>query len=99
MAGQLNYTMKPTIWWDPTQPHVLKVCTGDARSTDENGGKPGLWITVKRGCRAFERIARALRDSGQPHPRSTDGTAQEGPDHGAYRRPRDPAFGSPKIAP
>lgn len=47
------------------------VCTGDRRFVNDEGGKPGLWIPVRR-CECdrknWNRLARALADAGQPAP-------------------------------
>ncbi len=64
-----------TIWWEPRNPNVIKMCTGDPRFVNDEGGRPGLWITFSSSPRSrhynpayFNRLARALADAGQPGP-------------------------------
>ena len=40
-TGHLNFDMKTTIWWEPRCPNVIKICTGDPRFVNDQGGKPG----------------------------------------------------------
>jgi hypothetical protein len=71
VTGHLNLNLKTTIWWEPGRPNVIKICTGDPRFTDEEGGRPGLWISVRRCQRnrnLWNRLARALAAAGQPAP-------------------------------
>jgi len=46
VTGHLNFNMRTTIWWEPKRPNVIKICTGDPRFVNDEGGKPGLWIPV-----------------------------------------------------
>jgi hypothetical protein len=41
-----------TIWWEPRNPNVIKMCTGDPRFVNETGGRPGLWITFSSSPRS-----------------------------------------------
>jgi hypothetical protein len=71
MTGYLNCTMKITIWWELHRPDVINICTGDRRFVNDEGGRPGLWLKVKRRQRSrvlWNRLARALADAGQPSP-------------------------------
>jgi len=71
VTGSINLDMKTTIWWEPKQPNVIKICTGDPRFVNDEGGKPGLWIPVRRCERDrknWNRLARALADAGQLAP-------------------------------
>ncbi len=50
---------------------MIKICTGDPRFTDEEGGRPGLRISVRRCQRnrnLWNRLAQALAAVGQPAP-------------------------------
>jgi hypothetical protein len=70
-TGHLNFDMKTTIWWEPRCPNVIKICTGDPRFVNDQGGKPGLWIPIKRcehNRKNWNRLARALADAGQLAP-------------------------------
>jgi hypothetical protein len=70
-TGHLNFDMRTTIWWEPKRPNVIKICTGDPRFVDDEGGKPGLWLPVRRCQRDrknWNRLARALADAGQLAP-------------------------------
>jgi hypothetical protein len=70
-TGHLNFSMRTTIWWEPRCPNVIKICTGDPRFVNDEGGKPGLWISVRRCQRDrknWNRLARALADAGQLAP-------------------------------
>ena len=70
-VSHLNLNFKATIWWEEKRPNVIKICTGDPRFVNDEGGKPGLWIAVRRsGCdrNNWNRLARALADAGQPAP-------------------------------
>lgn len=69
MSGFINLKINFTIWWEPRNPNVIKMCTGDPRFVDDDGGRPGLLISVKRDNRnLWNRLARALADVGQPGP-------------------------------
>jgi hypothetical protein len=50
---------------------VIKICTGDRRFVNDEGGKPGLWISIRRCQRNrnnWNRLARAIAAAGQPSP-------------------------------
>jgi hypothetical protein len=69
MSGFINWKINFTVWWEPRNPNVIKMCTGDPRFVNDDGGRPGLWISVKRDNRnLWNRLARALADAGQPGP-------------------------------
>ena len=71
MTGHLNFKADWTVWWEPHRPNVIKVCTGDPRFVNDEGRKPGLWISVRRSERNlnnWNRLARALADAGQLAP-------------------------------
>ena len=75
MTGHLNFGLNVTIWWYPPRPNVINVCSGDPRFVDDDGGKPGLWISVRRCERdrkIWNRLARALAAAGQPAPTLMD---------------------------
>jgi hypothetical protein len=62
-----------TIWWEPGNPNVIKVCTGDPRFVNDEGQRPGLWISVRRdNPNNWNRLARALADAGQSVPPLVD---------------------------
>lgn len=70
-TGYLNFNMKTTVWWERRYPNVINVCTGDPRFVNDEGGKPGLWLKVRRNQhdrKDWNRLARALADAGQPAP-------------------------------
>ncbi len=68
-TGFINFDAKTTVWWEPSKPNVIKVCINDARFVNDEGRKPGLWISVKRSDRNnWNRLARALADAGRPAP-------------------------------
>lgn len=68
-SGYLNWNIRVTIWWEPRRPNVIKICTGDPRFVNDDGGRPGLWISVKRDTPIlWNRLARALAELGQPAP-------------------------------
>jgi hypothetical protein len=50
-TGFINFDAKTTVWWEPSKPNVIKVCIDDARFVNDEGGKPGLWISIKRSGR------------------------------------------------
>jgi hypothetical protein len=61
--------IKATIWWEPRRPNVIKICVKDRRFVNDEGGKAGLWVPVKRSDRNnWNRCARALAAAGQPAP-------------------------------
>ena len=65
----VNWEISFTIWWEPRNPNVIKICTGDPRFVNDEGGRPGLWISVKRSNpNNWNRLARALADAGKPAP-------------------------------
>ena len=71
MTGHLNFKMRTTVWWEPRRPNVINICTGDRRFVNDEGGKPGLWLKVRRCQRNrkdWNRLARALADAGQLAP-------------------------------
>ena len=50
---------------------MINICTGDRRFVNDEGGKPGLWLKVRRCQRNrkdWNRLARALADAGQLAP-------------------------------
>lgn len=49
----INFDAKTTVWWEPSKPTVIKVCINDVRFVNDDGRKPGLWISIKRS-RAVE---------------------------------------------
>ncbi len=70
-TGHLNWLISLTIWWEPSRPDVINVCSGDYRLINDNGGRPGLWLKVRRSSQnrsAWNRLARALAEAGQPAP-------------------------------
>jgi hypothetical protein len=68
-SGFINSKISITIWWEPRNPNVIKLCTGDPRFVNDEGGRPGLWISIKRTDRNnWNRLARALAAAGQPAP-------------------------------
>src|SRR5216684_3623435 len=54
MAGSsfVNWDISFTIWWEPRNPNVIKMCTGDPRFVNDGGGRPGLWITFSSSRRS-----------------------------------------------
>jgi hypothetical protein len=69
MSSYLNLDLRVTIWWEPKNPNVIKVCTGDPRFVNDEGKRPGLWISIRRSDRNnWNRLARALADAGRPGP-------------------------------
>lgn len=68
-TGHLSANLQVTIWWKPRNPNVIKICTGDRRFVNDNGGRPGLWISVRRdNPNLWNRLARALAAAGQLAP-------------------------------
>jgi hypothetical protein len=70
-TGFINFRpRKGTVWWEPDrQPDVIKLCIDDSRFVNDEGGRPGLWISVRRSNRnLWNRLARALAAAGQPAP-------------------------------
>jgi hypothetical protein len=58
-----------TIWWEPRRPNVIKICTGDRRFVNDEGRKPGLWISIRRCQRNrnnWNRLARAIAARASP---------------------------------
>jgi hypothetical protein len=75
VSSFMNITLKVTIWWEERCPNVIKICTGDGRFVNDEGGRPGLWISVRRTRRGrvlWNRLARPLAAEaqlrGQPGP-------------------------------
>ena len=71
-TGHLNFDMRTHhLAGSPKRPNVIKICTGNPRFVDDEGGKPGLWIPVRRCQRDrknWNRLTRALADAGQLAP-------------------------------
>jgi hypothetical protein len=70
-TGHLNWQVSLTIWWEPGRPDVINVCSGDRRLVSDHGGRPGLWIKVRRSSQnrsAWNRLAQALAEAGQSAP-------------------------------
>lgn len=68
-TGHLSANLQVTIWWEPRNPNVIKICTGDRRFVNDNGGRPGLWISVRRdNPNLWNCLARALAAAGQSAP-------------------------------
>ena len=66
MSIHINTTLKATVWWEEERPGVIKICTGDPRFVNDEGGRPGLWIAVKRSQRnLWNRLARPLAAEAQ----------------------------------
>ena len=37
----VSWNISFTIWWEPRNPNVIKMCTGDPRFVNDEGGRPG----------------------------------------------------------
>ena len=48
MANRQMLAAALTIWWEPGRPSVTQMCTRDPRVANDQDGRPGLWISVKR---------------------------------------------------
>lgn len=71
MSSHIHVNPWLTIWWEPRRPNVIKICTGDRRFVNDEGRKPGLWISIRRCQRNrnnWNRLARAIAAEGQPAP-------------------------------
>lgn len=57
-TGHLNFNMKTTIWWEPRCPNVIKVCTGDPRFVNDEGGNTcqGLMLVANAWRRYRRRV-------------------------------------------
>jgi hypothetical protein len=69
----MNITLKVTISWEERSPNVIKIYTGDRRFVNDEGAKPGLWISVRRirrWCILWNRLARPLAAEAQRKGRS-----------------------------
>jgi hypothetical protein len=68
-SSSVYMNIRFTIWWEPENPNVIKMCTGDPRFVNDEGGRPGLWISVRRdNPNLWNRLARALAGADQPAP-------------------------------
>jgi len=69
-TGFINFKPKKgTVWWEPDKPNVIKLCIDDTRFVNDEGARPGLWISVKSSDRNnWNRLARALAAAGQLAP-------------------------------
>jgi hypothetical protein len=69
LTGHIYVKAGLTIWWEPKRPDVIKICLSDRRFVDDEGGRAGLGIPVKRSDRNnWNRLARALAAAGQLAP-------------------------------
>jgi hypothetical protein len=78
VSSSINTTLKVTIWWEEKRPNVIKICAADPRFVNDEGGRRGLWISVRRSQRGrnlWNRLARALAATGQPAPPLMPGDA------------------------
>jgi hypothetical protein len=63
MSIFINTSLDATFWWEERRPNVIKICSDDERFVNDEGAKPGLWISVKRTRRGrvlWNRLARPL---------------------------------------
>ena len=71
MSSHIHVKPWLTIWWEPRRPNVIKICTGDRRFVNDEGRKPGLWISIRR-CQGnrnnWNRLARAIAAEGSAGP-------------------------------
>lgn len=74
-------TIAFTLWWREGEPDRIMLNTGDPRFTDQDGMRPGLWITFSTNRRSadydpknYNRCVRFLRSQGAAvPPRSRSG--------------------------
>jgi hypothetical protein len=64
-------TITFTLWWREDEPDRIMLNTGDPRFTEEDGTRPGLWITFSENSRSadynpgnYNRFVRFLRGQG-----------------------------------
>jgi hypothetical protein len=64
-------TIAFTLWWREDEPDRIVLSTGDPRFSEEDGTRPGLWITFSANRRSadydpknYNRCVRFLRSQG-----------------------------------